>query len=62
MIESSTQAMLLLIDCKYKIIMKHAQYEKLLPVPDEKPAIKSNENSPDKEDKQLKQKVCNFFL
>lgn len=56
----STRAMLLLIDCKYKVLSKQPHYQKLLSVPDEKPSKQSNGNAVDVEIKELKPKVTKF--
>ncbi|CAB4018470.1 Hypothetical predicted protein, partial [Paramuricea clavata] len=53
----STRAMLLLIDCKYKILSRQPHYQKLISVPDEKPAKQSNGNAADVQIKELKPKV-----
>ncbi|XP_028412726.1 amino acid transporter AVT3A-like [Dendronephthya gigantea] len=54
----STRAMLLLIDCKYKILGKQPyNYQKLASEPDEKPAKQSNGNVVDVEVKELKPKI-----
>lgn len=52
--------MLLLIDCKYKILSKQPTYQKLFPVPDEKPPKQINGNTVDMEDKVMKPKVEYF--
>jgi hypothetical protein len=49
--------MLLLIDCKYKILSRQPHYQKLISVPDEKPAKQSNGNAADVQIKELKPKV-----
>lgn len=52
--------MLLLIDCKYKILSKQPyNYQKLISVPEEKPAKQCNGNFVDVEVKDLKPKVKN---
>ena len=53
----STRAMLLLIECKYKILSKQSHYQKLVSVPDEKPSKQSNGNAVDVEIRELKSKV-----
>jgi hypothetical protein len=52
----STRAMLLLIDCKYKILGKQPHYQKLVSTPDEKPLKQSNGHALDIQDKTLKVK------
>ena len=58
----STRAMLLLIDCKYKILSRPPHYQKLISVPDEKPSKQSNGNAVDVEVKELKPKVTLKFI